>query len=91
MGNKKGLLLFISVVIFSISIIIASKSISDAINNVGLGLSDSNSSLTSNENYELIVSNGWMYLFETNSGQIWKKADNDDQDSKWEVVKHFTE
>ncbi|MEH7385430.1 hypothetical protein V7147_08485 [Bacillus sp. JJ1521] len=93
MENKKGLLLFFSVVILSISIIIASKYISDAINNVGIGLSGSisNTSTYSNENYELVVNDGWMYLIDTNSGTIWKKADNDDPDSKWEVVKHFTE
>ncbi|MEH7380963.1 hypothetical protein V7138_10820 [Bacillus sp. JJ1533] len=87
--DKKGLLLFFSVVILSISIIIASKTISDAINNVGLSVP--NPSTSSNENYELIVTDGWMYLVETNSGQVWKKANNDDPEYKWEAVKHFTD
>lgn len=91
MVNKKGLLLFLSAVIFSISIVIAAKFISEAINNVGLNLPASSSNFSSSDNYELIVKDGWMYLYDTNSGQIWKKADNDNPDSKWEVVKHFTE
>lgn len=68
LDNKKGLLLFCSIVILSISIIIASKFISDALNNVGLGLEASNPNATSNVNYELILKDGWMYLYETNSG-----------------------
>ncbi|MBD8033993.1 hypothetical protein [Solibacillus merdavium] len=91
LDNKKGLLLFCSIVFLSISIIIASKFISDALNNVGLGLEASKSNTTSIENFELILNDGWMYLYETNSGQIWKKADNDNPDSEWELVKHYTE
>lgn len=74
--------------ILSISIIIASKTISDAFKDVGLSMSSSSSN---NENYELIVNDGWMYLYETNSGKVWKKADNDNPEYTWEVVKHFTE
>ncbi|MFJ8063921.1 hypothetical protein ACIQYS_04760 [Psychrobacillus sp. NPDC096426] len=91
MDNKKGILLFCSIVILSISIIIASKFISDALNNVGLGLEASNSNATSNVNFELILNDGWMNLYETNSGQIWKKEDNDNPDIEWELVKHYTE
>ena len=91
LDNKKGLLLFCSIVILSISMIIAAKLISDALNNVGLGLEASNLNTTSNVNFELILNDGWMYLYETNSGQIWKKADNDNPDSEWELVKHYTE
>ncbi|MDR4887976.1 hypothetical protein RGU12_10490 [Fredinandcohnia sp. QZ13] len=53
---------------------------------------DSSSIISSNENYgnfELIVNDGWIYLYDTNNGQIWKKADN--PDSSWELVKHYTE
>ena len=91
MGNKKAVILLFSVVIMAISIIIASKSISEAINNVGHGLVVSNTNTSSTENYELLVNDGWMYLIDTNSGQVWKKADNDDPESKWQVVKHYTE
>ncbi|WP_099364195.1 hypothetical protein [Fredinandcohnia onubensis] len=91
MGNKKGLLLLFSVVIMSFSIIVASKFISEAINNVGHGILVSNTTTPSNGNYELLVNDGWVYLIDTNSGQVWKKADNDDPESKWEEVRHFTE
>ena len=91
MDNKKGFILVLSFVILSISIIIASRSISDAINNVGLNLVDSNSGSSSDGNYELIVKDGWLYLYDTNNGQIWKKADHDDPDSRWEEVQHYTE
>lgn len=92
LNSKNGLLIFFSIIILSISIIISSKSISNAINNVGLNLVDSSSIISSNENYgnfELIVNDGWIYLYDTNNGQIWKKADN--PDSSWELVKHYTE
>ena len=86
MDNKKGLLLFCSIVILSISVIIASKIIGDAVKDFGLSLSTSNSN---DENYELIVKGDWLYLFEKKSGNIWKKGDNGDP--TWEKVEHYTE
>ena len=43
------------------------------------------------ENYELIVIDGWLYLYDSTNGQIWKKADNDNPDETWQVVKHIGE
>ncbi|MBN6189082.1 hypothetical protein JQN58_19705 [Aneurinibacillus sp. BA2021] len=91
MDNKKGVLLFCSIFILSSSIVLSSTYISEAINNVGLNLSAPGSTPSSKGNYELLVKDGWLYLYEINSGQIWKKADNDDPNSKWQAVKHFTE
>ena len=76
MDNKKGLLQLISIVVLSISLLIASKLISDAINNVGLHVSASSSNFSSDGNsggiYELIVEDGWMFLYDTTNGQVWK-------------------
>lgn len=89
MDNKKGLLPFISIVILSISLIIASRSISDAINNVGLNLSASSSNFSSGGNYELIVEDGWMFLYDITNGQVWK-MDSNTTASNWEEVRHFS-
>ncbi|MFN7252957.1 MAG: hypothetical protein ACK4M9_19615 [Anaerobacillus sp.] len=42
-----------------------------------------------NSQYELILNEGWLYLYDTTNGQVWRKLDG--TDSSWEVVKHFTE
>ncbi|WP_185807707.1 hypothetical protein [Lysinibacillus telephonicus] len=41
------------------------------------------------ENYELLVNEEWLYLYDTTTGRVWKKAD--DPNAAWEEVKHFTE
>ena len=41
-----------------------------------------------NEEYELIVNDGWFYLYNKSNGQVWKKSD--DSDSYWETVKHYS-
>ncbi|MBU8880087.1 hypothetical protein BGM26_13980 [Bacillus sp. FJAT-29790] len=38
--------------------------------------------------YELIVSEGWLYLYDKTNGQVWKKPN--DSDSPWETVKHYS-
>ncbi|WP_043931983.1 hypothetical protein [Bacillus sp. EB01] len=37
---------------------------------------------------QLVVNQGWLYLYDTANGQIWKKPD--DEESLWEEVKHYT-
>lgn len=93
MDNKKGLLQLISIVVLSISLLIASKLISDAINNVGVNLLASSSNFFSDGNsggiYELIVEDGWMFLYDTTNGQVFK-ADSNTTPYKWEEVRHFS-
>lgn len=93
MENKKRLSLIGSIVILSISILVAASLISNAINNAGWDLSSNLSTINMtdsvSENYELLVNEGWLYLYDTTTGQVWKKAD--DPNATWEEVKHFTE
>ncbi len=42
-----------------------------------------------NSQYELIVNEGWLYLYDTTNGQVWRKVD--DAESSWEMVKHYTQ
>ncbi|RDU37891.1 hypothetical protein DRW41_08740 [Neobacillus piezotolerans] len=39
--------------------------------------------------YELIVNDGWLYLYDKSNGQIWKKQDN--LTAEWERVKHYSQ
>jgi len=36
--------------------------------------------------YELIVQDGWLYLYDTTNGQVYKKLDH--EDSSWEEIPH---
>lgn len=89
MESKKQLSLIGSIVILSISIVVAASLISNAINNAAWNHSSDSSSINTGENYELIVNEGWLYFYDTTTGRIWKKAD--DANAAWEEVKHFTE
>ena len=93
MEKKKGLSLVGAIVILSISIIIAASILSNAIDNAGHNVSSNlngyQGNYYSDENYELVVNEGWLYLYETNTGQIWKKRD--DAEASWEIVKPYYE
>ncbi|GAB0169551.1 hypothetical protein LSPCS325_29880 [Lysinibacillus sp. CTST325] len=52
-------------------------------------MANSINGIGTNENYELVVSDGWLYLYNSTSGQIWKKLDNSNE--TWEIVKHIGE
>lgn len=90
MNNGKYLL--IASLIFSISLIIAANLIGTEINHAGLNSTSSMDTLDEYPlaNYELIVNEGWFYLYDTNSGTIWKKPAADNNDLSWEMVEHFS-
>lgn len=89
---NNGKYLVIASLIFSIGLIIAANVIGTETNRAGLN----NTSSTDTHleyplaNYELIVNEGWLYLYDTTSGKIWKKPDNDNPDVSWEMVEHFS-
>ena len=41
-----------------------------------------------NGHYELIVNNGWLYLYDTTNGQVWKKPDV--SESPWVTINHYS-
>lgn len=43
-----------------------------------------------NSHYELIVQDGFLYLYDKSNGQVFKKLD-DDPNSPWETIKHYTQ
>lgn len=93
MEKKKGISIVGAVIILSISIIFAASIFSNAITDVGYHMSSQLNSHYSDyypvENFELVVSDGWLYLYETNTGQVWKKPDN--PEGNWESVKPYYE
>ena len=93
MEKKKGISIVGAVIILSISIIFAASMLSNAIADAGYSMSSQSNSHSRNyysvENFELVVSDGWLYLYETNTGRVWKKAD--DPEAKWESVKPYYE
>jgi len=40
----------------------------------------------SEKDYELIVQDGWLYLYNKTNGQVYKKLDH--EDSSWEEIPH---
>ena len=98
MENKISIALILSSIIIGGTLIFSSIKISNSIEFAGNNITSSNfhmaNTLTGDEtaeNYELIVIDGWLYLCNSVSGQIWKKADNDNPDETWIVVKHIGE
>ena len=93
MEKKKGLSIVGAVVILSISIIFAASMLSNAIADAGYNMSSQFNSHSGDYypvgNFELVVSEGWLYLYETNTGQVWKKPDN--PEGNWESVKSYYE
>lgn len=93
MEKKKGISIVGAVIILSISIIFAASMLSNAITDAGYSMSSQLNSHSGNyysvENFELVVSEGWLYLYETNTGQVWKKPD--DPEAEWESVKPYYE
>lgn len=96
MKSHKEMNLVVASFIFSIGLIIAAYLVSSAITNVAKGIyneGNNNPTVLDNnplESYELLVDAGWFYLYDTQTGQIWKKPDNDDPEASWVMVKHFT-
>ncbi|MFJ7730604.1 hypothetical protein ACIQXF_01790 [Lysinibacillus sp. NPDC097231] len=93
MDKNKGMVIILSSIIFGGCFVFGSFKISDAIDSSGLNISSSinNSGDVINENYELVVNGGWLYLYDKTNGQIWKKLDDDDGTANWEVVKHINQ
>lgn len=91
MEKKKGISIVGAVIILSISIIFAASMLSNAIADAGYSMSSQSNSHNYNSvgNFELVVSDGWLYLYETNTGRVWKKVDN--PEAKWESVKLYYE
>lgn len=89
MDKNKGLAIILASTIFGGCFVFGSFTISSAIESSGLYISGSiNSENVINENYELVVNDGWLYLYDKTNGQIWKKPD-DDGTATWETVKHI--
>ncbi|MFO7317299.1 MAG: hypothetical protein C0P75_009595 [Bacilli bacterium] len=81
----------ISIIVLSISILLAAWMVSNAIKNY-MHLNAGFPSVVethNNDKYELIVNDGWLYLYDKSDGQIYKKPDT--SDSSWETVKYYTE
>ncbi len=99
MGKNISIAIVLSSIIIGGSLIYCTTKISDSIDNSGANISNSNLHMANSingdygipENYELIVIDGWLYLYDSTNGQIWKKADNDNPDETWQVVKHIGE
>ncbi|WP_047984353.1 hypothetical protein [Ornithinibacillus californiensis] len=42
-----------------------------------------------NEQYELVVNDEWIYLYNKNNGQVWRKLNDSEAYDSWETVIHF--
>lgn len=92
MDKNKSIAIILSSIIFGGCFVFGSFKISDAIDSSGLYISSSiNSRDVINEQYELVVNDGWLYLYNKIDGQIWKKLDDDEGTATWEVVKHINQ
>ena len=93
MEKKKGLSIVGAVIILSISIIFAAYMLANAIADASYNMSSQVNSHASDyypdENFELVVSEGWLYLYETNTGQVWKKPEH--SELEWERIKPYYE
>ncbi|MBD8038504.1 hypothetical protein H9635_17300 [Solibacillus sp. A46] len=98
METKISLAIVLASIIIGGSLLYSATNISNSINDVRNDITSSNIQLANSisgngiiENYELVVIDGWLYLYNSVSGQIWKKADNDNPEVTWQVVEHFSQ
>lgn len=93
MEKNTSIAIVFSSIIIGGSLMYGTTKISNSIDNAGMQIANSNFQMDDsiNGNYELVVIDGWLYLYDSTSGQIWKKADNDNPDETWETVKYFGE
>lgn len=78
-----------SIIFLGVCLIISGWLVSNAVKNAEPNFPSSiDVNQTSNGTYELIVNEGWLYLYETTNGQVWKKPD--DSEANWEIVKYYT-
>lgn len=85
--NKK---LNLSMLILSLFILISSLLLSKAIKSTHVDTKDPRyvNINSVDHGYELMVDNGWLYLHDKSTGQIYKKLDDDE--AKWEAIEHYS-
>ena len=98
MEKNISIAIVIASIIIGGSLMYSTTKISNSMENAGGNITSSNFQIANSlnedgtiENFELIVIDGWLYLYNSASGQIWKKPDNDDPDETWQAVKHIGE
>ncbi|WP_210471176.1 hypothetical protein [Sporosarcina sp. 6E9] len=77
---KSGVMIFVG-----ICILLAGISISGGLGNVADSINQIDAQ--SDQSYELVVRDGFIYISDTVNGQVWKKADV--PEGKWEEIDHF--
>lgn len=78
--GKKGIFIFLGICILFAGGFIGGG-LSDVAESINLQEDDTDDS------YRMIVQDGIIYMYDTITGQVWKKADK--PDSKWEEVESF--
>ena len=79
-----------SIAFLGVCLLISVWVLSNAISISGTNFPNSiNVNQPTNEEYELIVNNDWLYLYTKSNGQVWKKPN--DSVSSWETVKHYSD
>lgn len=81
-----------SIIILGVCIVVSSIFISQSISNSNQGIEVPNSfnvHESKESNFELIVSDGWLYLYDRTNGQVFKKLDADN--TVWETINHYTQ
>ncbi len=75
--GKKGILIFLG-----ICILLAGSSIGGGLNAIADSINFQDEE--TDDPYRMVVQDGIIYMYDTTTGQVWKKADK--PDSKWEEV-----
>lgn len=97
MEKNTSIAIILSSIIIGGSLMYSTTKLSNSIEYAGNTFTNSNLQVAesinnrANENYKLVVIDGWLYLYDSTTGQIWKKIDNDNPDETWKIVKHFGE
>ncbi|MGE7689542.1 hypothetical protein ACQKMI_10035 [Lysinibacillus sp. NPDC097214] len=97
MEKNTSIAIILSSIIIGGSLMYSTTKLSNSIEYAGNTITNSNLQVAesinnrANENYKLVVIDGWLYLCDSTTGQIWKKIDNDNPDETWKIVKHFGE
>ncbi|AWE07441.1 hypothetical protein DCE79_08675 [Lysinibacillus sp. 2017] len=97
MDKSNGFALILCSIILGGSVLYGATKISSSIEYAGSNVTNAQFELSnsihsannSNGDFEVFLSDGWLYLYNTVNGEIWKKPDN--EEGVWERVMQIGE
>ena len=96
MEKNTSIAIVLSSIIIGAFLIYSASILTASIDNAGSNITNSNfyiadsiNGIGTNENYELVVIDEWLYLYNSKNGHIWKRPDNNNPNEPWISIKNW--